>query len=161
MVVSLSEEFIKALHQAVLDDDPKACRGYKHKGMVKVCMERAVNVIYGEESFKTVVEKAAALMFSINAFHPFNDGCRRTSLLVTYFFLLFNGYHFVITEETVTLTSKIATGEIKDENAVALCIRHCSMEKSILGCFGNVHGDEPFLVPIILLLLDLTKRSWV
>lgn len=34
MVVSLSEEFIKALHQAVLDDDSKTAKGYKQEGMM-------------------------------------------------------------------------------------------------------------------------------
>lgn len=161
MVVPLSVDFIKAIHKAVLDDDPKAARGYRHEGMIEVCMERATNVVYGHEQFKSNLDKAAALMFSINVFEPFNDGCKRTSLLATYFFLLVNGYQFVITKGIVALTFKIAMGEIKDEHAVADWIRKHSTKNKIPRLFNNIRGDEPFLAPIIVSLLDLTRKFWV
>jgi death-on-curing protein len=158
MVVPLSEELVKKLHEAVLAGDPQAIRGYRHEGMVRVCIERPFSVVYGFEPFKTVVDKAAALMFSVNTFHPFNDGCRRTSLLATYFFLLFNGYHFTIRKDMITLTSKIAKRELKNERAVARLIRQSCTETSILLCPENISDDEPLLTRF---LLALMKTSWV
>lgn len=169
MVIPLSEDFLKALHNAVLEDDPKAARGYKQASMIDGSMQRALTNVYGYEPFKGVIDKAAALMLAINVFHPFTDGCKRTSLLAVYFFLLFNGYQFTITGDMATLALKIANREIQDEVTIAnLLRRNCrnNLALSLISRFvfsrvyRNVHENELFLTTVVLPLLELTKRIW-
>lgn len=132
-------------------------------------MERALTEVYGYEPFKDIVDKAAALLYSINVFHPFTDGCKRTSLLATYFFLLLNGYQFTITEDMVTLTLKIANREIQDEKIVSNWLRRNCRQNIILKIYSkflfpsvyrNLHRNEPFLTIFVLPLLELTKTIW-
>lgn len=169
MIIPLSKDFLKALHQSVLEDDPNTAPGYKQESMIEGSMERALTRVYGYEPFKDIVDKAAALMLSINIFHPFIDGCKRTSLLATYFFLLLNGYQFAITEDMATLTIKIANREILDEETVSKWLRPNCRRNLLLRLYSriffprvyqNLHRNEPFLTILILPLLELTKRIW-
>jgi death-on-curing protein len=169
MVIPLSEDFLRALHKTVLEDDPRTASGYKQESMIEGSMQRALTNIYGYEPFKDVIDKAAALMLSINVFHPFTDGCKRTSLLATYFFLLFNGYQFTITEDMVTLTLKIASREILDESIVANWLRRNCRKNLVLRfysrfifpkMYNQLHRNEMFLTTLALPLLELTKRIW-
>jgi len=169
MVVPLSADFLKILHKTVLEDDPKTAAGYKQESMVDGSMQRALTQIYGYEPFKSVIDKAAALMCSINIFHPFTDGCKRTSILAVYFFLLFNGYQFTITEDIVTLTLKIAKGEIVEEKIVAKWIRRNCRKNLLLTLYSRfifpkvytvLHKNELFIITFVFPLLDLTKRIW-
>jgi death-on-curing protein len=169
MVIPLSENFLKALHRAVLEDDPKAARGYKQESMIDGSMQRALTDVYGYEPFKDVIDKAAALMLAINVFHPFTDGCKRTSLLAVYFFLLFNGYQFTITEDVATLTLKIASREILDERIVANWLKRNCRKNLLLAFYSrflfsrmytNLHENQFFLSTIIFPLLEITKSIW-
>lgn len=169
MVISLSVDLLKVLHKAVLETDPKTVAGYTQESMIEGSMERALTQIYGIEPFESIIDKAAALMYSINAFHPFADGNKRTSLLAVYFFLLFNGYQFLITEDAITLTVKIADRQIKDEKIIAQWLRHHCRKNLILRFYSrfvfsrihtNLYKDESFLALIVFPILDLTKKIW-
>ncbi len=118
MVVILSENSLKLLHDIVMENDPRAVRGYSYKSMIKGSMDRALTQIYGCEPFVDIIAKAAALMHSIIFFHPFNDGNKRTALLTTYFFLMFNGYAFNITPDAVSFALKISRERISDVKVV-------------------------------------------
>ena len=169
MVVRLSADFLKVLHGSVLEDDPNTASGYKQESMIDGSMERALTRVYGYEPFESIIDKAAALMFSINVFHPFTDGCKRTSILAVYFFLLFNGYLLTITDDIVDLTIKISNGEIRDEKLVANWLRRRCRKNLILTLYSrfifprvhtNLHKNELFITSFVLPLLDITKRIW-
>jgi len=121
MVIALSENMLKILHQAVLRRYPEdTLPGYMSEGMIEGCMDYAMTCVFGYEPFPDVIAKASALLHSIITFHPFMDGNKRTALLATFFFLYFNGYSFTITEEAVQVTRQIAMGKIKEIETVAL-----------------------------------------
>ena len=50
--------------------------------------------------FKHILQRAAYYLHSLNSSHPFIDGNKRTSLLVTFYFLRWNGYKLVFPEDT-------------------------------------------------------------
>jgi death-on-curing protein len=169
MVIPLSVKFLKVLHNTVLEDDPTAAVGYRQESMIEGSMQRALTRIYGYEPFQSIIDKAAALMFSINVFHPFTDGCKRTSLLAVHFFLLFNGYQFMMTEDCVTLTLKIANREIQDEKIVSDWLRRHCRKNLILRFYSrfifpkmhtSLHRNELFIATIALPLLEYTKKIW-
>lgn len=123
MVIPVTEEHLKLLHQIVLENDPKALSGYMYEGMIDGSMKRALVKVYGYEPFKDIVDKAAALMYSIIVFHPFNDGNKRTALLAVYFFLSFNRYYFEISRDAVNVTIAIADKKIKNEKIISNWLR--------------------------------------
>jgi fido (protein-threonine AMPylation protein) len=108
-------------------------------------------------------------MFSINAFHPFIDGCKRTSLLATYFFLLFNGIQFDITYDMIDLTIKIADRKILDEAIVSARLRPHCRKNLVLSIYSktifplihtDIHKNENLLALFIIPLMDSTRKIW-
>jgi death-on-curing protein len=66
----------------------------------------------GKELYSTIVEKAAALGFSVVKNHPFVDGNKRTGHAVMDMFLTLNGYMIeATTEEQVAIMVQVASGE--------------------------------------------------
>lgn len=134
MVIPVTEEQLKLLHQIVLENDPKTLSGYMYEGMIDGSMKRALVNVYGYEPFKDIVDKAAALMYSIIIFHPFNDGNKRTALLAVYFFLFFNGYYFEISRDAINVTIAIAEKKIKNVRIISNWLRQYT-NKSLLARF--------------------------
>ena len=66
----------------------------------------------GEELYPTIIEKAAALGFSLVKNHPFVDGNKRTGHAVMEMFLVLNGYTIEATiDEQVNIMVHVASGE--------------------------------------------------
>ena len=80
-------------------------------GLIDLCVESPQREVYGYEPHKTLLEKAAALMYNVNTLHPFVDGNKRTAYIATNVFLELNGCTIVATkEEVVGISLKIANG---------------------------------------------------
>ena len=70
-------------------------------------------VIFGEEQFPTVLDKAAATMHALAAFHVFADGNKRTAILASRMFLEANGIRPGWSEEEAReFVLGIAKGEV-------------------------------------------------
>lgn len=61
-------------------------------GLLHSAVERPRATFGGEDLYKTVFEKAAALIHSLILNHPFTDGNKRTSITSCARFLYVNGY---------------------------------------------------------------------
>jgi hypothetical protein len=133
--------------------------------------------IYGLRPFPSVIDKAAALMYSIAVFHPFSDGNKRTALLAAFFFLYFNGYQFEISNDAVDFLIKIGNREIKDEKIVAEWLRKRVHRPLLLRIFAQIvklEGRNFVVTPemvrskvvglslldIAIRLLEFTKKIW-
>jgi death-on-curing protein len=67
----------------------------------------------GEDLYPTIIEKAAALGFSIIQNHPFIDGNKRTGHAAMETFLLLNGYEIVAdVGEQVDIVLSVASGRM-------------------------------------------------
>lgn len=71
-----------------------------------------------QDLHETVFDKAAALMRSLSLDHPFNDGNKRTSLVITAVFLLEHAYGF--------------KEEVEDDEIVDFCIAIAEGKKDVL-----------------------------
>jgi death-on-curing protein len=60
--------------------------------LIRAAAARPALIHFGTEAYPTLMEKAAALLHSIAAHHPFWDGNKRAATLVTQYFLEKNGY---------------------------------------------------------------------
>lgn len=59
--------------------------------LLESAVKRPAIVVFGQEQFPTLVDKAAALMHSLAAHHLFADGNKRTAMMATRVFLERNG----------------------------------------------------------------------
>jgi len=172
MVIRLSEDFIELLHDVILENDPTASKGYMQKSMIAGSLDRVMTHVYGLTPFPTVIDKASALMYSIVTFHPFTDANKRTALLATYFFLLFNGYTLEITDDIVNLLIKIGNGEVKSEKVIAQWLSQKTRRNTLLTLLLRLMAVEKRDVEIPLesmrarvvsfavQILKTTKKIW-
>ncbi|MEA2074985.1 MAG: type II toxin-antitoxin system death-on-curing family toxin [Euryarchaeota archaeon] len=110
----IKEELVN-IHDAILSESGGDSGIYE--GLIDLCVESPQREVYGYEPHKTLLEKAAALMYNVNTLHPFIDGNKRTAYVATNIFLELNGRTIGATkEEGVEISLKIANGNmgIKD-----------------------------------------------
>lgn len=107
--------------------------GLKDRGIV----ETAVNnigknsVIFGEDQFPTISQKAAHLWFKLARYQAFNNGNKRTGLLAALNFLENNNYHVQYEELKLdknyfyVVSKKIATGKWDEQKIREFILRVC------------------------------------
>jgi death-on-curing protein len=73
----------------------------------------------GEDLYPSLLEKAAALGFSIIMNHPFVDGNKRTAITSAALFLRMNGYRLIVeNEEMVWFTLACAQSQLSFDGIV-------------------------------------------
>ena len=92
-------------------------------GLLDSACHRPSATVFGEDAYPTLILKAAALLHSLTANHPFIDGNKRTAWLATVVFLRDNGAE-VITEddydgEAARLVLAIADGSLREVHDIA------------------------------------------
>lgn len=127
MTAYLSLEQILALHKAQIAEYGGA-HGLREVGGLESAIARPQMTFGGEDLYKDVPEKAAALWHSLVMNHPFIDGNKRIGAMAAELFLGLNGVDLGATdEELVEITLATARGEMSAE-ALAIWIRQRSHE---------------------------------
>lgn len=73
-------EIINYIHDEIIDASGGA-KGYHDKKLIFSALARPIQSVMGKDAYKTVYEKAAALLDSIANNHGFRDGNKRTAML--------------------------------------------------------------------------------
>ena len=127
MTAYLSLEQILALHKAQIDEYGGA-HGLREMGGLESAMARPQMTFGGEDLYKDVPDKAAALWHSLVMNHPFIDGNKRIGAMAAELFLGINGVDLLATnEQLVEITLATARGEMSAE-ALAIWIRQRSRQ---------------------------------
>jgi death on curing protein len=103
------------LHRRIIEQSGGAS-GIRDMGLLESAIAQPRMSFGGEELYPSLLEKAAALGFSIIMNHPFVDGNKRTGHAATETFLVLNGMEFnasVDEQERVVLA--IASGALGRE----------------------------------------------
>lgn len=83
-------------------------------------VKRPYLVLFGEEQFPTLLEKAAATMYSVAAHHIFADGNKRTAVRATELFLEANGVQAIWGEQEINqFVLRIAKNELEIDDIAA------------------------------------------
>lgn len=112
-----SEQAI-AIHEALVvffekDGDPIFPSGVKDNNMLESALFRPQTAIGVTEKYKSLDDKAAALLIALIQNHPFHNGNKRTALVSTLVFYDMNDYTLLLDkEETYNFLMDIAKGEI-------------------------------------------------
>ena len=83
-----------------------------------VALERTVEqpkqIVFGEELYPSIYDKAAILSINLAKRHPFQNANKRTALVVMMTFFMMNGYKTTFSrEETVSLLLTITTSSVE------------------------------------------------
>jgi death-on-curing protein len=93
--------------------------------LLRSAVRRPYLILFGEEQFPTLIDKAAATMHSLAAHHLFADGNKRTAVRATQLFLESNDIQPTWTLDEVTaFVLNIAKGEVTVEDVAAWLTEH-------------------------------------
>ena len=123
----LTLEQILQIHALVLLHDGGA-DGVRDIGRLESVIATQRQEIFGEELYKTVFEKSAAIIRGIIGDHPFSDGNKRTAMLSGLTLLEVNGYQFIAEQ-----------GEIEDF-AVDIATKHTGIDD--IAQWLEIHSQE-------------------
>ncbi|EKQ71161.1 death-on-curing family protein [Leptolyngbyaceae cyanobacterium JSC-12] len=109
---------ILELHRRILEQSGGAS-GIRDIGLLESAIAQPRMTFGGEDLYPSLLEKAAALGFSIIMNHPFVDGNKRTGHAATETFLVLNGLEISSSvDEQERLVLAIAAGELEREALV-------------------------------------------
>jgi death-on-curing protein len=115
----LSAEDVLAIARVAIGGDPAV----RDLGLLDSACHRPSSTVFGEDAYPTLTLKAAALLHSLTANHPFVDGNERTAWLATVVFLRDNGATVVAPDaydgQITDLVLALAAGELRDVNDIA------------------------------------------
>lgn len=61
-------------------------------------LESALEHVRNDDYYPSFEEKLTHLVFAVNKFHAFNDGNKRSSIVLGAYFLVLNGYGYCVTQ---------------------------------------------------------------
>jgi death-on-curing protein len=94
----LSLEEILRLHFQIIEDFGGS-HGVRDESRLKSVQEAPKQIIFGNEQYPTLHEKAAVYIRNIIGDHPFSDGNKRTAITVTGVFLLRNNFSLTASQK--------------------------------------------------------------
>ncbi len=98
---------IYSINQQVLNERPFV----RDRHLLRSAAARPYIVLFGEEQFPTLVDKAAAMLHSLAYHHLFADGNKRTARLTVERFLMLNKHRIVWTDkEAREIVLQVAKG---------------------------------------------------
>ncbi len=123
----LTLEEVVQLHVLVLDQSGGSS-GIRDVGRLHSAIATQDQQVFGEQLYKTIYEKAAALIRGIIGDHPFSDGNKRTAMLSGITLLELNGCHFHAREHQI------------EDFAVAVAVDH--LEISVIAEWLECHTEK-------------------
>lgn len=103
------------LHSQIIEQSGGAL-GIRDRGALESALAQPRMTFGGEELYPTLVDKAAAIGFSLIMNHPFVDGNKRIGHAAMEVFLVMNGYEIdADVDEQEAIILSLASGELERE----------------------------------------------
>lgn len=93
------EELIAINHLLIKKYSPKEKSGVEFPGLLDSAVNRPRQSVFGEDAYKTIFEKAAALYESLAQNHAFHNANKRVAFVGMLQFLSYNKYRFVMDQK--------------------------------------------------------------
>lgn len=113
MTLHLSLDQVLRIHERQVDRFGGST-GVRDRGALEAAISRPQATFGGEDLHPDPAAKAAALLHSLVANHPFLDGNKRTGAMAAELFLLFNGLELAAgDDELESVAMAMARGELE------------------------------------------------
>ena len=127
----LSVAEVEALHARVLQV-AGGSPGIRDRGALESAVAQPQMTFSAADLYPTLVEKAAALGFSLIQNHPFVDGNKRAGQAALEQFLILNGLEIAAqVDEQEQIILKVAAGELKRDDFTAWLQAHVVPQTAI------------------------------
>lgn len=114
-VVYLTAEEVLIIHSMIIDET-SGLHGVRDNNLFLSSLERPKTSYSGNELYKSIFEKAGAILHSFAMYHVFMDGNKRTAFVATARFLYLNGYDFCgSAKETEEFMIKVVVDKLEIE----------------------------------------------
>jgi death-on-curing protein len=139
-------EYLTVAEAMAIVDEVGGGGALRDVGLLSSAVVRPQTVAFGVEAYTDVWDKAAALMHSLIANHPFVDGNKRTGLVATMDFLDRNGITTEPLDKQIAyeLTMAVAAGKISEVDDIAAGLRACLGREAPQWMHGH---DQDWLDP--------------
>ncbi|MEB3293234.1 MAG: type II toxin-antitoxin system death-on-curing family toxin [Synechococcales bacterium] len=115
MIHHLTNAEVMAIHHRILQQSG-GTQGLRDLGTLKSALAQPMMTFGGEDCYPTVIDKAAALGFSLVMNHPFVDGNKLTGHAAIEIFLVMNGWEIVASvDDQEAIMVSLAAGSIQRE----------------------------------------------
>jgi death on curing protein len=119
-VIHLGDEELLHVAARALGHPPDV----RDHGLLASAAARPRATAFGDDVYRDVHEKAAALLHSLARNHPLVDGNKRLALAATIAFYGMNGYRLTLSnDEAYTLVMRVADGALDDVPPIAAALR--------------------------------------
>jgi len=99
--------------------------GIRNKNLLESAVIRPQMSVFGEDAYRDLYFKSAALFHSLIKNHPFLDGNKRTAFASMHMMLLVNGYDLTSTfEEEVTMALDVSVDKMSLEKIASWLKKH-------------------------------------
>ncbi len=111
----LQWEHLIRLHQRIVEESGGSA-GIRDKGLAEAALAQPLAAFGGQELYPSLIEKAAALCYSLVSNHPFVDGNKRIGHGAMETFLAINGFVLAAeASEAETTILNLAAGQLSRE----------------------------------------------
>lgn len=127
----LTEQEVISINYLIIDRySPKEPKGLINSGLLNASIEQPKQTIFGEDAYKDVFEKGAALFESITKNRCFQNANKRTAFVSLLQFLAYNGYSFVMDTKEAEDFVVDAVTHLKDFKEIVAIIRAHSVKRA-------------------------------
>ena len=126
------EQFLKLHHQIITQSG--GSDGIRDQAALESALAQPEMSFDGQDLYPTILEKAAAMGFSLINNHPFIDGNKRIGHAAMEVTLLLNGYEIKVdVDEQEKVILSVASGEMQREPFVVWMREHVTLVKKLDG----------------------------
>jgi death on curing protein len=94
-IIYLTEQDVELINHTVIEMfSPGEILGVKDRSLLQSALARPQQSVLGEDAYKTIFQKAAALFESLAQNHAMHNANKRTAFTALDHFLYYNGYEF-------------------------------------------------------------------
>lgn len=123
-MITLTAENTAYLH-TLLTDYAKTCEGVRDVGLLESAVYSQNASFFGQDRYRTPLEKASRLFYALVSNHAFADGNKRVGLLSYLVTLSLNGYTLKASDdELISLTLSLASGKCSYEELLSFTQTH-------------------------------------
>ncbi len=125
--ISLSE--VLELHQRIIEESGGST-GLRDLGGLESAIAQPHMTFGGRDLYPTLIEKAAALCFSLVQNHPFIDGNKRVGHAAMEIMLILNGYEiYASVDDQEQIILGLASGDISRDKLIEWLTAHIDVIK--------------------------------